>query len=543
MSNDGVNRTVIGNLRRRLGFWSDAEVSKLLNMDRRDRFPGQRAAVVGDLEFIYFEDKLVAQPWNYLGLKTYSLYHPFLNIVHNAIVREVTKRSVIPMSNFAVKCKSCGKEYMRPVEECEECESTELRTPKDTERVRLQAFIKDPNRQNEMSQIIESILRDCLATSNAYISKDNIIGKEWEIWNEPTENMWIASDERGILGNGRWFCPKCYVATSDTTTDNNQVYNDPGNCPKCSGTLEETAYFFKKDSRMARFSKKEIIHFNSRPMLPFLYGWSDVISCLLELRSATAMSKFNYDNYSLMRMAKIVVHKGSNQAEANTIANTIEANEIALNEQAKAEGYVPKIQRILHLGSRQGVDVHDALPDPSKMQSLEWYDNWLVRIVAPIFGVQPVYINTGSGGAGGYFQRMEIAVNNDAIKRWRDLICGGFNENLLPEMGIKDWHLEFEPLEPIDTRAEAQTYREQLAALETAARLGIPAKLDDDGHLYISGEVDMEHFKEMMNPFGNTPFGQKPGQSQRIDNLPEGDKEPRQDGDTGFGSGQENVKR
>jgi hypothetical protein len=184
------------------------------------------------------------------------------------------------------------------------------------------------------------------------------------------------------------------------------------------------------------------------------------------------------------------------------------------------------------------------------MQSLEWFDYWLTKIVAPIYGVQPVFINVGGSGSGGSMQRMQIVVNNDTITKWRDLISGCLTENLIPDMDVKDWHFDFEPIEPVDRRADAQVMKEQLAVLQMAALLGVPASIDDDGTLFMSGEVDMEHYKEMMqatNPFQNPPgtgtTGGKPGETPHVDNTPPKDSEPRQPGDESLTPGADQGKK
>lgn len=517
----------LGDIRRDvLHWWTPREVAHVLKVDRYDRYPGQRARVLIDRDFTYQEDKIVQQPWNFELLKVYSDYHAFLSIIHGAIIRQVVKRRLIAEPRFTKKCSACGHEHMSAAETCIVCGSTDLRDPDESEGKRLKALLKDPNRQDEMRQIRESYLRDCLATGNGYIHKSRLLGNIFEIWNEPAEYMFIAADEFGMLGNSIYFCPKCF-GTNDHYQEgwSEQVARDEFGwmCPFCGARLEETAYIFKRGQYLSRYAKDEIIHFNSDPRLPMPYGWSKVIAILLQLRSSTAMDKFNYDNYSLIRMAKIIVYEKTTQEQANKVASAVMQQEIQLQKEAQETGIWRKIQRTLHLGSKGKVSVMDALPDPQKMQSLEWYDYWLVRVVAPQYGVQPIIINV-TGTSEQKFNRMEIVVNDDTTELWLSMEVDTYNEELIPDLAINDWQIAYEPLHPTSKRDTALLMSDELKVLEQAARLGIIARKDDEGNLTWSGEVDMDVYRE---------FAGSQTHASHISEAPEEPQEPRQEGDEG----------
>jgi hypothetical protein len=532
--------TRVGNFRRGvLNWWTDREVAHLIKINEDAKKMGQRAYVLGGMDFTYETDRVVVQPFNFKLLKEYNEFHPFMSIISNIIIRGVTNRKMRAAPNWVKKCTNCGREHQSVVEECIKCGSTNLRDPKWSEKQRMDIFLKNPNRQNEWRHIEESILRDCIATGNAYVHMDQILGTNYEWWVEDTEFMWIATDRHAVLGNDVYFCPRCHENGSDQVYTREEYQKLGEICPKCGTHIEETAYIHKKEDRLTRYAKHEIIHFNSDPRLPNPYGWSKIIAVLLQLRSATALSQFNYDNYSLVRMAKIIVHTGVNQVEANSLADAIERQELQLNTLRREQGWIPKILRTLHLGSKKGIEVHDALPNPRDMQSLDWMDYWFVKICAAQFGVQPVYINTAaSGGGGGYYQRMQIVINDENLLYWRDVIENGMNEVFLPLLKVGDWHFEHEPIHPKDRREEAQVKREQLAALEQAARLGISGRITDEGHLLLSGEVDTEKIELLiaLDTAGGT-------HSTRVDNLPESPTEPRVDGDENLIPGDDNTPR
>ena len=523
-----------GDFRRRvLHWWTTEELSRMLKIERADTInaSGQRSRVLLDTDFTYMEDKIVQHTWNYELLTSYSMYHPFLSLVHGKIINRVIKRRIIPVPNFAKKCTACGNEHKSAVEECTKCGSTSLREPNDTEKELMKALLERPNRQDETRQIRESYLRDCLSTGNAYLHKSIPYGNIVELWNEQSPYMFVATDERAILGNDRYFCINCTESpgeygdgnSHDQTISEEEAISFNYICPICGDKLQETSYIYKRGNHLTRYSKKEIMHFNSDPRLPNPYGWSKVISILLQLRSGIAMDKFNYDNYHLVRMAKMIVYEKTSQNEANKLAEAIQQEEVKLQNQSQQTGIWRKIQRTLHLGAKGKVNVYDAMPDPASMQSLDWYDYWLVRIVAPQYGVTPVFMNASSTkGSDIKGSKLDIVVNDDTVELWCTFEADTWNSELLPDLHIYDWKFGHEPLHPKEKRDVALTMSDELKVLEQAARLGIKAIKDEDGNLTWSGEVDLEVYKLFAGP--------SPTATQ-VSSSPSTDENPQEEGD------------
>ena len=483
-----------------------------------------------DLDII---DNLINQPAPYKILKLYSNSHPFLRNVHGVVVRGIKKNGGGAKPNFAKKCTECGAEYQRPRKICKECGGTDFRDPDPDERRVLDAFFKDPNEDDEWWDIIDSLTRDGLSTGDWYLFTDRIgkIGNLWRVYVEDSANMFLGADEKGRLGNGIWFCPECYEAPANNTAASKEdVYtiNEAKaldfKCKKCSGPLIETAYLNKGEKGLsARYGRDEIIHVADDPWLPKLYGRSKVTAILRELRTATAMSRFNLESYDRVQLAKIIVLKDNTQEQANKVADMVFDQETSLYQKRLTNPQI-HTQRKLFLGGKKGAEVHDAFPDPTKMQALEWWHALLVNIVAPIYGIQPAFINeSASGKGGGYFARMEISINNETIRSYQIPIEDAINQQLInhpKKMNIKDWKFGFNPVEKRDPREEAQTLKEQIATGVAAVRGGLEAELDDDGFIRISGEFDIEVIKEFEGGVN----------TEQIPNLPENPDAQEPDG-------------
>lgn len=537
--------TAGGAVRRSVGLYSSSEVTHALNMVKADALGFGRRSTVVTTDQYQVVDKVVHQPYSFLLLETYSENHPFLTIIHGAIIRSMIKNGWTSRAKFAVKCPGCGTEYKEPIVSCtteingRACGRKRLRKPSWDQRKRLDAFIQDPNLDDEMKDIIESVMKHVLATANGWLSISPLVKKEVAIYVENSANMYIGANKKARLGNGEYFCPRCFGAAMkgewDKTYEGNALTQSRGKCELCGTALKETAYLHKEKyggKVDARFGRDEIIHINSAPKLPQLYGLSKIPALLLQLRSASAMMRFNFNNYTMSRMAMIIALEGSNQEEANKIAEGVQVQETALNTQAaflKRIGQITRSLRLLFLGSKKGLKVHPAMPDSAAMQSLEWMDWWFVKMCAAQYGVQPIYINVPSQGPGGYFQRMQVVVHAETTSHYQNVLSKPINEELLPIMGITDWEFSFNPIEPKDEREEAQIWREKIAAGQAAANAGLTALLNDDGELKISGV-----FK--FNPEAEEG-------AAHVDNLPEDPSEPRTDGEEGLIPGSDQGSR
>lgn len=533
-----------GSVRRSVGLYTSNEIKHALNIAKNDSLVGQRATVIQTDQYETI-DKVISQPFNFLLLETYSDNHPFLTIIFGALVRAIIKNGWTSRAKFAVKCKKCGTEYKEPVDSCtteingKVCGRKRFHKPGWDQRKRLDAFIKDPNKDDEMKDIIESLMKHILSTANGYLYVSTLVKKEIAIYVENSANMFIAANKKARLGNGEYFCPACFGVAMNgewqKTYENTAYTAAGGKCELCSTTLVETAYLHKETyggKVDARFGRDEIIHFNSSPRLPQLYGYSKIPPLLLQLRSATAMMRFNFNNYAMSRMAMIIAMEGSSPEEANKLAEAVQQQEINLNTKAgflQRVGLITRRLRLLFLGSKKGITVHPAMPDSKAMQSLEWMDWWFVKMTAAQYGVQPIYINVPSQGPGGYFQRMQVVVHAETTAHYQKVLSKPINEELLPLMGVTDWEFVFNPIEPKNEREEAQIWREKIAAGQAAANAGLKAELNDDGELKISGVF-------LFNPEA------KEG-AERVENLPDSESEPRTDGDEAIIPGSDQGSR
>ena len=540
-----LNKYLLAPLRRVSRVYNLREMAHILKVNEVNNRLGMRRASMTRDDLYSTVDRILEHPHNYHIYKLYSRYHPALRMVHERIVLEMFKRGVGVRARFANKCETCGMEFKRPVEQCTECGSTKLRKPNRNEKQILDGWLRDPNLNEETEEQLQSLTFDMLATSNAFLFKRSLLDKEGKdsgqlaTFVEDTEFMHLATDGANRLGNYRYFCPKCYdvreipiedgvhYETHETTYGKTQ-YDAGERCTVCNGQLYEIAYTQKKHGRVqALYHRDEIVHFNSNPRLPELQGDSLIASILIELRSSLAQSRNNLATYELGRLAKIIVLKGESQEDANILANTMLAQINQVNERSRVGEVVNKL-RSMFIGGKKGVEVHDAMPNSRDNQSLEWQKHWFMEIIAPIFGIQPIYINqAGMGGGGGYYQRMQIKVNTPTIEKYQKVLMVNLNQQLVPAMRVYDWELFFPPVEERNEREESQTWKEKLSAGQEAVQMGLSAEITDEGELKIGGGM----IEKIENYSGNKP---------EVPNLPDDDSKPKVDGDENLIDGENN---
>jgi len=480
-------------------------------------------------DYVNLADKTIMQPYPYSILKTYFNRHPFLRIVGGAIIRQVLKVPIEPHPRFQKKCTVCNREYQFPVKVCKDCgDSGLLRGPNPQEKQVLAAFIRNPNRDDELVDIFTSTLKDNLSVDDWYLSVEPVPvpgpgTKQFVIYVEDASQMFICADEHSRLGNGEYFCKRCWRSELNEVT-----YKKGETCRDCGGPTMETAYIHKnaKGRVSARYSRDDIIHNNSDPWLPKLYGNSKVAAVLTELRSAIAMNSFNFDLYSSGEIGKIILLIGESQGTADQIGKSVKEQK----QKIEVDTWTGRVGRRIHnlfLGTPSGGQVHDVMPDSKKMQSLDWMDWWFVKIVGGIYGVQPVMLNSSTKGPGGYFQKMQVTVGNDTIRECQTQLEIPLNEQLLPRMGIQDWILKFPEIEPLTELEHIQIWQARIAAGREAANSGLQAELTEDGELKVSGKfVKQESFfssqqKPKDSPETPGPYQERPFAVTKLLNMVE----------------------
>lgn len=429
---------------------------------------------------------IIEPEYDYNILMKWSLHNSVLRTVHEALIKEATRNGGHVVPKWMSKCPDCGSEFQTEKEKCPDCKvATEK--PDVLQKKALEAFIEDPNNEDEMLDIEVSIFRYMLGVSDFYLSINRAdLGKLSPLTIEVQDStrMRCVADKHGNLGNDEYFCPRC-VGSYPT-----EVYRADGTCTHCgNGDLKETAYIYLDGDVKARWAKNEVVHSKLDPNLPSLYGLPKTVSLLQVLATLQAMDQFNLDTYSEGKLGNILCFEGLNQAEVNELA--VKAKEQQNKpEYSTAQGkWITKKLKTLLLGSggKGGVTNVPAMPELEKMQSLDWWKLWR-EIVGAIYGAQDVSTGAMKEGTTGQNPRMKQDFNNNTVESLQHAFTDPFNNTVAPLLGVTDWKYEFKPLEEKDEAQDMAILQAKLLAIQTAINLGMEAELTDEQEVKISGK-------------------------------------------------------
>lgn len=475
-------------------------------------------------------------PYNYEALYEWGTNRSeVLRTIIEAIIKECTRNGGGIKPRFLRRCPSCGTEFKTVKETCPDC-NVETLKPDLKQKQLLEAFLEDPNRDDELRDIQISCYRFMLTCSDWYISiqKPRLTEplsleslRPATIYVEDARAIHICVDEHDNLGNGEYFCPRCTARNPEIS------YRKGERCKTCGSTdLKETAYIYIDGGVKARWARDELMHGKLDPALPGKYGVSRAYAALRVLATLLAMNQFNLDNYTDGKLAKIIgVAGGVDQIKLNEI---ISAAKQGQNKPVYDPNLGRYVERKLHQlflaiqGDKGGLYAIDAMPDPEKMQSVEWF-NLYKQTVCAIYGVQDVEAGQSTPGTTGQNPRMKVDINNNTTEFYQHAWADPFNNFILKQaLGITDWQYEFLPVEEKDEAQDQAILASKLANIEKAIALGMKAELTDEGEVKLSGQPKSWEEKQQMQiekmqlqaqtqPQGQQAFdGKKPFKQENI---------------------------
>lgn len=463
-------------------------------------------------------DRIVETSWNYVSLVRLADVHPVMRKISQAIIRKCIQNGGGIQPNFAVKCALCHHEYLEPVEYCEECgaSSDDLREPDSEQYKRLEQFIANPNRDDEWIDIITSLLRFLVSVDDYYIHLSTTTSQipigdttldspVFQIYVEDSRYIRVCADERsGVMGKHEYFCPRCYDGENDSPYYGQEYFikhggvcRGPNGRSGCGGALEDTFYVWQESDHSqikARFARDEILHGRMNAQLPHLYGCSPLIAGIRTAHILSHMDRFQLEHYAEGHTGKLIVFSGVTQDDANQMAVDV-AGQIARVDKSLMTGQraAPKIHTpYIGLDRPEAtVSAIEAMPDPEKMQDLEWYQQHMENLCA-LYGVTPKFEGIAEAGQAGL--RMEVDVDSDVARLYQKALEDPFREALWPRIGVTDWSWMFNPIEERDRLLDSRITNMNVSTVIQAVNAGMDAKMMEDGTIEVSGTPEKQEF-------------------------------------------------
>jgi len=441
-----------------------------------------------------------------------SKIHWLLRTVFRARIGEALAPKWDIEPRFKLKCSNCGKEYQNPdIKKCEVCGKKKFDKPDSDQYDDFRRLIG--MERGERSRLGEGrTFKDFLYSTLWYLmALDDFY---WEIGHTKvfdTETKKIKRVPRGVrvldgsitfpvmneygqFTSTEYFCPVCYkeqrIKNSndpvfDLRLSDPQVNPNDPRCPICKEPLAQTAYTQKLDGKVvARFTKDEVIHGSSGRVDPDIFGMSKIIAAVKLLYCIDYYDEYNLQITSHGHANQILGIEGADKNKAEEIRahiqNQLQSKTRRDARTGESEFSLEPIMVIIGLDQGKRIIPVDISPNLSEMQSIEFYRLYVEK-VAGIFGVTPIFINTGEGDKSPSGSRTTIEVQNRTTKQDHGDVEDPFNDFLLPKLKITDWVLRFGKIESRDELRDKQIILTNAQAVSLLLAAGFEVDLSEDG--------------------------------------------------------------
>jgi hypothetical protein len=443
-----------------------------------------------------------------------------LRTIHFNLKQEIFRKGFTWLPNFAVKCKSCGKEYKKTVEKCD-C-GGEVRLP---DKNQLDAFEKFMAKANENKQTFLDVCKECELDLEIIDDAYLIILKEYMVDDEGVQYekikeiirgdpvlFRIVGDKYGNLGGKYFVC-----------LEHREVAQpEAGTCPICNKPLFDAIYVSTESDENPQqyYVEGEIIHVSKyNPSL--LYGWSPILSIWKE--TSTLLNMVNYVNeyYRHMRAPKGIVIAHTSNPDA------VYKKWDEIREKIKDDPfYTPLLAIETDEGSSEGKLEFVQFSNPlQEMQYIQAKDDLRQRMSA-LYGVTNILMADSAGMGGLNNEGLQIKVTDRAVEVGQAVWEINVYPRLMSMFGITDYCLELLPNEEVDNEKEMNLKLQKVQEAQMMVNMGFDVKLDVDGEFEFSGEAKKpeEGIGGMMGGEQEPLFGGSESQEVKQPKRGEGEK-------------------
>ena len=417
---------------------------------------------------------------NYL-MTTPLLYNLAANsvIVRTCITQlknEVFRRGYEWRKNFSHKCKDCGHEHEKPVENCSECQSVNLVKPdKKQLAYAKQMFDGYVNSSNQMLiDVLKELEDDLNIVDDAYL----VLVKEYyldgngeiklhrvkEIYRADPITMSIYSDEYGERG------AKGFTAINDRDFIADEPYETH---PDTNETLYPVHYVNRVHGEDQFFIEGEVLHF-SKYSPSRMYGQSPVITLFNHITTLIAMENYVNTSYTKSRMPRgLLAVQTRNIESMRTFWR-------AVKEKMEEDQHFIPVMGIEAEGGKGSVEWIKFMDSLKEMDYVAVKEDLRDRIAA-FYGVSKIFMADNSASGGLNNEGMQILVTNRAVEMAQNV----YNHYVFPwfvgEFGITDWKLVLPPSEEEDEIAVMRKREIEVNIAASIKNLGFDIDMNDDG--------------------------------------------------------------
>lgn len=436
-------------------------------------------------------------------------YSDVLRTIHQSLRKEIFREGYEIVENFAVKCNACEKEFDNPVDECDECKSTDLNEPNIEQKKQLIKFCKNVNdNDQDIINVSEEVNDDLEIIDDGYLVciKDYYFDDEGkivkkipvEIIRADPQFMRLIADKQGrparnVNGDNLYFCP----AHRDTLLINEEVCNSCG-----KETIK--AYYRSEyiEGKYMYYGKDECKH-KSKYSPSLTYGTSVIYAVWMKVITLINMDVYMKDYYTKQRPPRGLLFCNTPNMDSLT-----KAWAWMLDEFKKNPHIIPPIGIENPTGTRgKLVEFIDFMRSLDEMQFIE-ARNEFRRQIGACYSVMPIFQADISTSGGLNNEGLQITVTNRAVKDGQGIYHddGGFYVWICKQLEITDYSIRLPINEEQDMIAKEDLKIKKAQHARLMQEMGFSVTYNEEEDF----EYDpVDEAVEMPDPFGQ--LGGMPG--------------------------------
>ena len=411
--------------------------------------------------------------------------------------QEVFRRGYLWEKAYEARCRDCGKEHQRPVQECARCESTQLDKPDPKQLEYAEKFMD--GYVNKAEQLFIDVLQELEDDLNIMDDAYIVLVKEYfidgngqirmhrikEVFRGDPVTMMIYCDDEGIRGTKGFTCVNHRQFIS---TEPHEV------CEICNGNLFPIHYVNRVGGQDQYFLEGEVLHF-SKYNPSRLYGLSPILTLYNLVMTLIAMENYVNSSYTKSRMPRGLLAVQTRNMDS--MRNFWRATK----EKMEADPHFIPVMGIEAENGKGAVEWIKFMDSLKEMDYVSVKDDLRDRISA-FYGVSKVFMadNTTSGGLNN--EGMQILVTNRAVQKAQTVYNNYVFPFLIRQFGITDWNLKLPPSEEEDEIAILRKREIEVNIAASIKNLGFEIEMDEDGNFTYSKPEPKEE-KPPMSEEGN----------------------------------------
>ena len=422
---------------------------------------------------------------------------------------EVFRRGILLERKFAAKCEDCGHEHEKPVKQCAECESTNLRKPdiKQKKYAESLLFNRYVNRSEQLFvDVLKELEDDLNIMDDAYI----ILVKEYyvdgnskirlqrikEVYRGDPATMHIYADEQGDRGTMGFTC----LNHRDVIQE-----DEFGHCEVCNGDLFPIHYVNRVNGAEQHYIEGEVLHF-SKYSPSRLYGQSPVVTLFNHITTLIAMEQYVNSSYTKARMPKGLLAVQTRNIES------MKTFWRAVKEKMESDPHFIPVMGIEAEGGKGGVEWIKFMDSLKEMDYVSVKEDLRDRIAA-FYGVSKIFMADNSTSGGLNNEGMQILVTNRAVEMAQNVYNNYVFPFLTKQFGITDWKLKLPPSEEEDEIAVLRKREIEVNIAASTKNLGFEVDMDEHGEFIFTkpepkepaqGEEQKEGEQAEVDPYAGT---------------------------------------